>query len=339
MKKFSIPFVLAILLLAFGCASARQTNDTLPIPKWITDQGRLELFPSISFVSSIGYGSIPQESKQRAASDIAEFIKSSVTTSSSANYFYNEYDNDFEENKKVTQDIKIAASNDLYSVEYTNPYYDADRAQYACVAYIDREKAFNFVRPKLEIAKRQFPTAYYAALKNTSLLDKIVGIRRSHKTLLGFYEVYNFARAINPAKARAYEEVDLLASESLAKMREIGASIHISVKESDDDNLSESSIVLAELLNQFKQFGLHITNSSNSAYSAIVKTKIPTTERDGIFECFPELYIYITEFGKEKISYAKRLQRVSAANYDTFMARIRLALTNDIKTSFIKECF
>ena len=224
MKKFLFLFILFSCLLSFGCVSTHQNQEDVPgtetpPPKWVTDRGRLELFPDSSFVSQIGYGSSAQESKEKASAAISEYIKSSVTSSTTSKYFYKESAVGFMESREQQAGIRVSTANDLYKLEYTNPHYYADLGQYVCVAFINREQAFNFVKPKLENARNQFPQAYYRALEKTSVLDKIIGIKNAQEILPDFYEVYDFARAILPDKAKVYEEVDLLARESLLKFR------------------------------------------------------------------------------------------------------------------------
>ena len=70
-----------------------------------------------------------------------------------------------------------------YKIEYTNPYYYSDLGQYVCIAYINREQAFNFVRPKLEIAKNQFPLAYFNALERLGMNKKMDARTFSSKDL------------------------------------------------------------------------------------------------------------------------------------------------------------
>ena len=61
MKKKLFLSILGISLLCFGCVSNNQNKgdvheNVVQNPKWITDQGRLELFPSSLYVSQLAYG-------------------------------------------------------------------------------------------------------------------------------------------------------------------------------------------------------------------------------------------------------------------------------------------
>ena len=81
MKKFSLLFFL-ISFLCFGCVSSNRnvevvSDEVTKLPKWISDQGRLELFPDSNFISQLAYGNSAEQAKSKAASNISEYIKSS----------------------------------------------------------------------------------------------------------------------------------------------------------------------------------------------------------------------------------------------------------------------
>ena len=185
MKKFLFLFIIVSCFLTFSCVSTSQKTEAdseaitsapkteTPPPKWILDEGRLALFPDSSFVSQIGYGNTAQECMEKASAAISGYIKSSVASFTSSSYFYEEAENNLIENKNLQTDITVTADNNLYKLEYTNPYCYADLGLYVCVAFINREQAFNFVKPKLENARNQFPKAYHDALEKESVLDKI----------------------------------------------------------------------------------------------------------------------------------------------------------------------
>ena len=340
-KQKVIVSICIYCILCFSCASARKNVTILEStePVWISDKGRLELFPSHLYVSQFGYGNTAQESKEKAAASISEYIKTHVTYSSSSLYFYREAENVFASEKELKSSIKVSTDNTLYKIEYTKPYFYSNLGQYVCVAYINREQAFNFVKPKLEIAKKQFPMTYYDALEKPSLLDKIIGIKKAQLILHDFYEVYDFARAILIEEAKAYEPVDYLASESIMQIKDLVNSVIIQIEGAGDLSLLAKSGVIAELSEQFKKLGFVIGNSYNSNCIALVEVNYDIRKTQETFEAYPELFIRIIEKGNEKISYAKKLSKVAGFDRETVERRTNLALANEIKTSFTEECF
>ena len=339
MRRFIALFIFGISFLLFGCVSSKTKDSGLEsvvaIPKWITDRGRLELFPSNLYISQLAYGNTAQESKEKASANISGYIKSTVESATTSSYFYKESSNSVVENKESKEYISISADNNLYKIEYTNPFYYSDLGQFACVAYINKDQAFNYVKPKLENAKINFPQAYQIALNKDSLLERIKGIKNAQKILTDFYEVYDFARAINPIKTKAYESVDLLAKESFLKINDLSSEVLVTIIGKGDRDLLESSGIVAEISNQFTKLGFVVSSSNKSNCIAFVEVKSLITETANTYETYPELYVTLLENGKEQISYARKLTKVAGFNKDTVIRRTKIALINEIRTSFV----
>lgn len=344
MKRYLLLIILTFSLLCFCCVSTSKSIDVVQesvvqTPKWITDQGRLSIFPDSIYISQLAYGNTAQESKEKASANISEYIKSTVVSSTTSSYLYKSISNNVMEKQEVKEDISIFTDNNLYKIEYTNPFYYSDLGQFACVAYINKDQAFNFVKPKLETAKQNFSTAFTNALSKESLLDKIIGIKNAQKLLVDFYEVYDFARAINPAKATVYEEVDFIAKQSFAKVNELARDVLIKVMGQGDSDLLNNSGVIAELSNQFSKLGFVVGTSTKYNCLALVEVKSVINQTKTTFETYPELFIRIIEKGEEKISYTKKLSKVAGFDKETVVRRTNLKFIEDIETSFINECF
>ena len=171
------------------------------------------------------------------------------------------------------------------------------------------------------------------------MLDKIIEIKNAQKLLVEFYEVYDFARAINPTKAKVYEEVDLIANQSIVKANELARQVLIKIMSQGDTKLADDSGVIAELSNQFSKLGFVVGTSTKYNCLALVEVKSVINQTSKTFETYPELFIRIIEKGEEKISYTKKLSKVAGFDKETVVRRTNLALIEDIKSSFINECF
>jgi len=343
MKRLKLLFILVSCLLGLSCASNKidqdsEKNVVEKAPKWISDQGRLELFPESQFVSQLAYGNSAQESKENASANVSEYIKSTVVSSTTSHYFYQENNDSFSETRELQENVSISTENNLYKLEYTNPYYYPDLGQFVCVAFINRNQAFNFVKPKLDNAKNNFPAVYSDALNKDSLLDKIIGIKNAQKILVEFYEVYDFARAIVSEKTKIYEEIDSLAKDSFVQMRELSSSVLMKIEGVGDTELLEKSGIISELSNQFEKKGFVIGNSLQSNCITLVEVKYSITETKETYEAYPEISIKIIEKGAEKISYSKKLSKVAGFDKETVIRRTNIALVENIKTSFVDEC-
>ena len=116
-------------------------------------------------------------------------------------------------------------------------------------------------------------------------------------------------------------------------------SILIKIESVGDADLLKTSGVIPELANQFSQLGFVVGNSLKYNCIALVEAKSSITESATTFETYPELYVKIIEKGREKISYSKKLGKVAGFDKDTVVRRTNLALVNEIKNSFVDECF
>jgi hypothetical protein len=56
------------------------------------------------------------------------------------------------------------------------------------------------------------------------------------------------------------------------------------------------------------------------------------------FEAYPEISVKVIEKGEEQISYSKKLSKVAGFDKSTVLRRTNIALTNELKTSFVNEC-
>lgn len=333
MKLHSSIFVIFIFFI-IGCASTPvQESSGQKAPEWIT-AGVNSVYNENKYLASDGDGTTANLARHDALNKLSQYFEAKVRAEgiahrTSINSFFS---------SSVEQTISVKSNADLFCVEY-DQFYDEIQNRYYCVAFINREQAFNFVKPKLEIARTQFPPAYHMALENDSLLDRIIGIKRAQGVLPDFYEVYDFARAILPEKTKPYEAVDFLVQESLLNLKTIAASILIKIEGTGDTDLLEKSGVVAELSNQFKEMGFVVGKSSRSNCIAQVEVKSIITETQTTFETYPEISIRIIEKGVEKISYNKKLKKVAGFDKDTVVRRTNDKLTEEIRTSFVKECF
>ena len=190
--------------LCFG-KSKKESSKKAPAPLWLTDEGRRSIFPSSDFVSALAHGSSAEEAKNKAAAEISRAIKSSVASETKSRRLMAKDEHGVSINSFLDESASVKSESDLYMLEFTAPVYDGAMGMYACCAYINRSKAFEYVQPALENARRIFPDACQKALSEDDDFRKIIAIKRSHDLLKEFYSVYDFARFIKPQAAQEAE--------------------------------------------------------------------------------------------------------------------------------------
>ena len=151
MKKLLVFFFMLVCIGAF-CKSKKKTEETEKpkTPVWMSEEGRLSVFPSSQYLSAFAFGATPDTAQNKAAEQLSEFVKSHIK--SSVNYSLSNDD------YSVSQDSTVETDNLMYSIEYTTPYYSDYHGMYCVVAFVERTKVFNYVKPKLDAAAKTFPS-------------------------------------------------------------------------------------------------------------------------------------------------------------------------------------
>lgn len=336
MKKSVLFFVLLLACFGAFCKAKKKTEEKTEKPAspvWMTDEGRISVFPSSQYLSAFAFGGTAEAAKNKAAETLSEFIKSQVT--SSVNYTVSNDD------YSVFQDSTVETNNLMFCTEYTNPFYSEYHGMYCVVGYIDRAKAFNYVKPKLDSASRTFSSSYEQSLLIEDDFEKVVSINRARKCLTEFYEVYDFSRAVNPQKTSVYEKIDVLSKQSETTLAVLKQKVVIKVQVDGDFD----GRVKAALSGLFSQAGFTVAEGEKycgyrCSASVDLKTSAATSKT---VEFYPSYSVEITKQGgseskkaetvtkKTVFSVSRNLEKSAGFDSSTAERRAKLAIENDIK--------
>lgn len=282
-------------------------------PTWLTDEGRLSLFPSEEYISNCAFGSTSDEAKSKAAAGISEFVKSSVQSSASSRY------SEFEKNGIATEqsftetNAQVTSNNQLYQLEYTTPFFMENAKEFACAAYINREKSFNAIKPKLDKGANLFPQEYEKALQIEDSFSKIIAIKNAQKIMNGFYEVYDFAVAISPKKAEIYKSTDELFILSAQKLNELKNNVTVFVQV-QNDNANKVKNTLMEIL---EEEGFSVTkNASSSNYFLQANVSAEIQKTSDAFVSYPGISLEIKNFDSDENVYSYSDTYGKSAGFD-----------------------
>lgn len=330
MKKVFLVFVMLVFVAAAFGKSKKNTDkekDSKPSsPVWMTDEGRLSVFPSEQYLSAFAFGGSPEAAKNKASETISEYLKSHITSSINYSLKNEEY--------SISLDSTVETNNILYNTEYTTPYYSDYHGMYCVVAYIDRSKAFNYVKPKLESAAKTFPAEYQTALELEDDFDKVMAINKARASLSQFYEVYDFARAVNPAASARYEQIDLLAGESQSALNQLKKNVTVSLTV-DGDYDGRFSAALGAL---FSELGFTVSKNGKAKYECKAVVNLNSQNKTAqTYEIHPSYSLEIT--GKNEVRFActRKLEKSTGFDQATALRRANLAIEKDIKNNLIEE--
>jgi hypothetical protein len=326
MKKV---FILTIFVIAACVASSAKSkkntlNEKKPSPVWMTDEGRLSMFPSTQFLSALSYGSSAEVAQSKAAEQLSEYIKSHVE--SSVDYCLDD------NNSSVSQKSSIKTDNLLYSMEYTTAFYSESLGMYCVVAYIDRDKAYDYVKPKLNLGLNVFVHEYQKALEIEDDFEKILGIQKARTVLPEFYEVYDFARAISPKKTASYENVNLLANESIMILQGLRAKNLIYVQvEGDIENRFKSCIE-----DCFTDMAFGISDKDSATCICECKVNFASIQKtETTYEVSSSYSLIIKKKNDIKLSFSKKLDKQSGFDFATAKRRAVLKIENELKKNLM----
>lgn len=320
--------------LCFAKSSKKDSKEKKSAPVWISDQGRLSVFPNSDFVSALAEGSSPDEAKTKALAAIAQSIKASVSSQTKSRYSAAQDKYGIDKKKFIETSQSVKSEGDIYMVETTAPFYDASMGIYYCVAYINRNKAFEYVRPTLEKALEVFPTECEKVSAEDDGFKKILLTKRNLFLLKDFYSVYDFARFINMEEANKYNEVDRLCFVSLAKMNELKSTVALSVKATGEGS-QDIKECLKKILND-EGFSLSDTQTTH-VVAAEVSAQIIKSEK--VFSSYPSVTVEVKRKsdGKLSASYSNKLGKTAAFDESGAKQKAVFAIKKDLETNFINK--
>ena len=143
---------LALILTQFAFAKQE------PLPQWIMDIHTI--YNDAEYVAECGEGANEEIAKSDALSRIASYLQTTVNSQGVSVTSVNGSAYSMNAIKKVT----VESSADLFGVEYETFYYKKKK-KYYCAAYINREKYWQQIQPKIELKKHGFRKFYDEAEK------------------------------------------------------------------------------------------------------------------------------------------------------------------------------
>ena len=308
--------VLCSLLLACAAIAApveAQDAGQTGIPRWITDEGRRTAFPTAQYVSQCAHGADAEEARSRAAAVISAYIKTAVHSETTAHRTAQKDGDGTIWQQTIEETMRRSSDNELYQLEFTAAWYNAEQNAFVCVAYIDRERAFTFVRPKLENAAQLFPAEYGKALQTADRFQKVLAVRRCQKLLEPFYAVYDFARAINAEKAAEYEKLDRLARALYAMADELATQTTIGVSAEGDRN----GLIKGTLERILADKGFSVVADGQGDYQARANVTADIRQTQRVFVSYPSVTVEIHGKSGTVASYAGTAEKAAGFDRET----------------------
>ncbi len=262
--KLTSFIVLVTLLVAFaGCAS---TPDA-PAPRWMTE-GVTVVYPRDQFLAQRGTGSSAEEARNRALQTLAQYINMTVEANLSTRMADIAIDDGKKQTGKsvteVVNEITTTSNLDMSGVEYTEPYYSKASKEYYVVAYLDKEQAYERLKPTLEREKKRF-YSFFDQAEYLFGTEPLLAARYYNMALeegKSFIGQLEYVRLFNQKAVDKDYAKDEAVIEMIPKYladTAISSAFYIDVK-NDYNNM-----VLNELISLFAEAGYNTVNSKGAA--------------------------------------------------------------------------
>ncbi|MBQ9207431.1 MAG: LPP20 family lipoprotein [Treponema sp.] len=197
---FKIVFLCFSIVLFASCAS----TSGLDSPAWFPDHRTA--FPDSEYIAQRGRADTEETARTEAVAQIARYFKTSVNANLKTSIQSVTSGETMSETTSVVNDVDVMSQVELFAVEYTDPYYFKKEKKWYCVAYIEREKAWQQYKPTVENAKSEF----YAMRRNSEgesdPFSKAVAYGKAWQSGKKFLEKLEYARILNPQKEGAYAD-------------------------------------------------------------------------------------------------------------------------------------
>ncbi len=299
---------LASCFVIFGCASNEVSSD---VPTWAKNEWRQE-FPDSKFLSARGIATESEAAKTDALAQISQYIGTSINANLSTSVQTIEKNGVLDETFSIQNEVAIKSQVDLFGVEFTKPYFLKKEKQWYCVAYINRDKAWEQYVPHIEVAKKVFYGFYREAENESEPLLSCAYYKKSWEKGKDFLTQLEYGRLITPIREKEYSPdrntLALIPSKIASEMNNILLQIEI---EGDFGGIIETSLEKA-----FKKSGF--TTAKNGNYKVFAQINPNATGKEPI-AVFPgiDLKIQGTE-GRTVYSYKDRvLEKTTGFSLET----------------------
>ncbi len=337
MKKH-LKGLLIILTLFFivSCAStSTKTKSGNNIPLWISNDSINDVFPKSEYLTALGIADTAQSAKLAADAELSSYFIQNVSTEIIASEQYSNYENSTDFKKFLEKNIEISSSTEIVGLEHTEAFYDKKRGCYYVCAYINRNDAWKLLEPRLKSAAQAFEQSFSESKKENKAVEKILLQNEALNKASDFYNLYFFACAVKPEKARLYSDIDMQISRLVTANLKLKQQTKIKVL-TNGDGAKRIKTKLEEL---FTKNGFSISNlSANYIVSADAKYLVESSGE--VYISYPQIEITIMDNNSIYTSgFSKQMGKVSAYTKEATERMAINKLESELENNFFTECF
>lgn len=313
MKKY-ITLILIILII----------QSLFAAPSWVTDQGRRKVFPEAEYISALGTAFNEQTAKDKAASAISEYIKTEVSSSTKTRYSEKEKAGKVTEESFLEEEVSLISNSELYALEYTEAWKEADSGRFYCVAYIEKSSAWKIVRQKLEKITLVVSNLLEGSEEDRSGFWKTLRYGEIVSYEKQFYSLYDFANLVNKTGLVNFEPC----------VQDIQTAKNILLQNKDTERVllkvqnDKNGIIYRALASYFEANGFTVS-SERGKYICNALVTVEVRDDKSSFVSYPGLTLTVTDaFGTQIASYNTTAKKTVGFNKDSTIEKSYRTLEN-----------
>jgi hypothetical protein len=332
---FMLIALCALINVCTGCASKQKDEE---VPLWASYDTIEAVYPNSTYIARIGYSGSAAGSAALAESELGSYFSHSVhSVVQGSQVMTDSGTRDASLSRKIERTVTVESLNKLFDVKKTAPWYNRQKKQYVCCAYLTRSDAWKLYEGTVRDAKNKFHTFYDKAAAESDPIRKLSLLALCDQSAADFVETLEMARLILPGKESAYA-ADRKIAEGLELEKEacrINSVFYVNVTGAGDEGVK-----LARCVSQIvSDAGFIVTSKrAEAVYEVLVELDMGKTVYGETLTAEPGISISIPNSGN-KLSYHKNLPKQSGftAAQALVERKIIAAAEDEIKASFPLE--
>lgn len=302
-------------------------------PKWLTDIEKE--FPTKNYIRAVGEGENESLAKKSALSELSAYFTQTINTEIQSTKKLSKSDSEYHERAEISQKMTIEASSELFSVHYTQSYFDKRQKTYFICAYINKSEFWEILFLRMKNVIKVYDELIQKSNEENELLQKIIYLNKAENFFTEFNSLYSKALVVYPEKCKQFDNFIDSSISTLSNLSTLRKKVSIQIIiNNDKDNKIKAKI--SEVLSNNK---LSIS-SKKGMYK--LKARIIWNELENeaskIYSSSPQIDLKIIGENRTLISFSKKCEKIATKKADT-TERIAISkLENLIEEHLIQEC-
>jgi hypothetical protein len=323
-------------VILFSCAG---TPAPAPAPQWAASaRGIEDVYPARAYIAQQGRGEDRAAAENDALGQISRFFAAEIESQNTRIQRSREQNDAQTSTTERISEIYVRSQTELFSVRYSEPWYNAAEKQWHIVAYIERDEAWTVYEPRARREADKFLQLYHAARQAPETFRQY-GIYGAALSLFDkdVAPVVFFAETLHPAKAASsFRDVEEALTAIPAAMEEVRARSYIYIK--CDRDYEERILAAAEKCFSVLGFPVQKSPAGAAAVCAVSVTENETSSGGAdrqVYSFRPSVSITLTGNAGVLLSWnSQPIDRISTATRETGRRRAYTALAAETEKSF-----